>query len=119
MRTARPLMAGARPAAFQSCRALSVQKAAPVLDQPSCSGRTLSKRMIPRKTAPSGSDDFTVVDAALCGLLLAGSAAIITVGVQMNDTLDGLPETMSLRATMQSYEELLAQGLTPTQELMV
>eukprot|EP00953_Heterococcus_sp_UTEX-ZZ885_P017810 9966-Heterococcus_DN1.PRE.2 len=126
MRTARPLMAAARPATFESCNALCAEKRASRCGQSNHHSRALSTGPASRKTTQQEHGSFTATDAVLGGGLLLAGCAILFTDVEMGDSslktresINELSETMSLRPTIRSYEEVLAKGLTPTEESMI
>jgi hypothetical protein len=123
MRTARPLMAAARPATFESCNALCAEKRASRCGQSNHHSRALSTAA---RNTQQEQGSFTATDAVLGGCLLLAGCAILFTDVEMGDSslksresINELSETMSLRPTIRSYEEVLAKGLTPTEESMI
>eukprot|EP00953_Heterococcus_sp_UTEX-ZZ885_P021397 11939-Heterococcus_DN1.PRE.1 len=124
MRTARPLIAAAKPAAFESCRAFCVEKRAPACDKPTCKPRALAKKAAPRKVAQKSKSGSSVMNMLLDGFLTLTCAllatAVIMTGVTAAKVSDepSTWETINCTETIQQYEELIAKGLTPSQELM-
>eukprot|EP00953_Heterococcus_sp_UTEX-ZZ885_P017390 9726-Heterococcus_DN1.PRE.3 len=135
MRKARPLIAAARPASFESCRAFCAEKRAPACDKPTCRPRALAKKAAPRKVTQKGKGSFSGSNVVLSGFLMlpiianAVLAAVIVAGViqaqqppsgsqVVEDPFDSVWETLNVKEVIQLYEHALTQGLTPSLELM-